>query len=196
MSDAPTGAPPGRPTEDPGRTYRARLPYAKAKGEAKPHARRVIGEPSDCRRLVVSRMRSGYASAEPGRVLMARNDAAEESSNLLERLGDHLAIVLTLFGVAAFGVLRLSFAAFYRHFGVTPEDVGYDYATVLTVALPGVVAILVVVAVLVYGLVALLFSSEKEESDDAAQRPSAPVEALRCCSSLSSASYSPSWPSC
>src|SRR4051812_18183546 len=100
---------------------------------------------------------------------MARDDAHESTSSenlstpwtLLERVGEHLGIMFTILGVAAYGALRLSFAAFYRHFGVTPEEVGYDYVTVLTVALPGVVTMLLtslVLASFVYGVFGLVFS--------------------------------------
>jgi hypothetical protein len=63
-------------------------------------------------------------------------------------LTNNVPVVLTLLGALAYAGLRLAFVSFYKHFGVTPEDVGYDYASVLTTALPGFAVVIVAAALL------------------------------------------------
>ena len=68
--------------------------------------------------------------AEPGRRRGAISKLADWAAN-------NVAAALTILGVLAYAALRLAFEAFYAHFKVSPEDVGYDYATLLTTTLPG-----------------------------------------------------------
>jgi hypothetical protein len=61
-------------------------------------------------------------------------------SKLAGWMAENLTPTITLLAVLAYGALRLMAVAFYRHFGVSPEDVGYDYTTVLAAGLPGFAA--------------------------------------------------------
>jgi hypothetical protein len=60
---------------------------------------------------------------------------------------DNVPAVATITGAFAYVGLRLAFVSFYRKFGVTPEDVGYDYGTVLTTTLPGMALLVLAFAV-------------------------------------------------
>jgi hypothetical protein len=73
-------------------------------------------------------------------------------------LAKNFAVVLTLVGVVAYTGLHLAFVSFYRRFGVSPEDVGYDYASVLTTTLPGV-GVLLAPVILFSALVLLGFGN-------------------------------------
>ena len=51
-------------------------------------------------------------------------------------------------GAAVYGVLRLSYALFYLHLRVTPEEAGYGYAEVLAGQLIGAIELVILLALL------------------------------------------------
>jgi hypothetical protein len=71
-------------------------------------------------------------------------------SAIANRVADNLTAAFTLLALLAYAVLRLIFGAFYGHFGLTPEEVGYDYPTILASSLPGFA---------VFGVVGLLLAA-------------------------------------
>jgi MFS family permease len=75
---------------------------------------------------------------------------------VVDRLVENITVVVTVLAGLAYAGLHLAFASFYNHFGVTPEDVGYDYGTVLTTSLPGL-GVLIIAALVIGGLWSVLF---------------------------------------
>jgi hypothetical protein len=97
------------------------------------------------------------AVTEPPPAAGAENKPLRPFDKFLDWIGEHPTVVISLSGAVAYIGLRLAFVSFYHQFGLTPEDVGYDYGTVLTTTLPGM-GLLLVALMLPLGIVAFSMS--------------------------------------